>query len=207
MELFSPLAVGVVFGLSAGFAPGPLLTFVVTQTIKHNVKEGLKVAVTPLITDLPIILVSMFILSRISDFSLILGVISLSGSIYILYMSYDCIRTKPVELSIHQGLPNSLKKGSLINALNPHPYLFWIMVGSPLILRFYDDNPLSSSIFILCFYLFLVGSKMFLAVIAGKSRVFLTSKGYLFTMRLLGVLLAVFAFMLIKDAVVFLDIF
>ncbi len=64
-ETLSSLAAGTVFGLSAGFAPGPLLTLVITQTLRHDIREGVKVAMAPLITDLPIILLSLLVLSRL----------------------------------------------------------------------------------------------------------------------------------------------
>ncbi|UCD33501.1 MAG: hypothetical protein JSV38_06465 [Desulfobacterales bacterium] len=52
----SALWVGVMFGLSAGFAPGPLLTLVITQTLRHGIKEGILTASAPVLTDAPIIL-------------------------------------------------------------------------------------------------------------------------------------------------------
>ena len=58
-DMTASLLTGVIFGLSAGFAPGPLLTLVITQTLKHNIKEGVKVALAPLLTDLPIILAAL----------------------------------------------------------------------------------------------------------------------------------------------------
>jgi len=44
---------GIVFGLSGGLTPGPLFTLVVSETLKHGVKEGIKVSVVPLFSDLP----------------------------------------------------------------------------------------------------------------------------------------------------------
>jgi hypothetical protein len=52
----------------------------------------------------------------------------------------------------------------------------------------------------------LIGSKVFLALIAGRSRTFLRSKGYLFVMRGLALILALFAFFLLKDALRFLGV-
>ena len=53
-------------------------------------------------------------------------------------------------------------------------------------------------LFLLGFYLFLVGSKVFLAIVVGKSRAFLTKRGYVWTMRVLGCLLGAFALFLLK---------
>ena len=205
-EALSSLAAGVVFGLSAGFAPGPLLTLVITQTLQHNMREGVKVAMAPLITDLPIILVTLALLSRLSHFDRLLGLISLAGAGYILYLASESIRTGPVTLDEARDEPRSFRKGALINALNPHPYLFWATVGAPHLLKSGQEELLAPFLFLLGFYVFLVGSKVFLAVVVGKSRAFLTKRGYIWTMRFLGCLLAVFAGLLLVDALSLLQI-
>jgi threonine/homoserine/homoserine lactone efflux protein len=38
------LTAGIVLGLSAGFSPGPLTAFVISQALRYGVKEGLKVS-------------------------------------------------------------------------------------------------------------------------------------------------------------------
>lgn len=53
--------------------------------------------------------------------------------------------------------------------------------------------------FIATFYILLVGSKLLLAVITGKSLTFMTGKTYILLMRALGVILCVFAGLLVKD--------
>ena len=206
MEILSSLTAGAILGLSAGFAPGPLLMLVITQTLRHGIREGVKVALVPLITDLPIILVSLFVLNQITGFERALGVISLLGGLYVLYLSYESARTGPVQFEVVEDQPQSLRKGSLANALNPHPYLFWLTVGGPIILRGGDETPFATLVFVSCFYLLLVGSKVALAWAVGRSRTFLTSKRYLYTMRLLGGVLALLALLLFRDALVFLGV-
>jgi hypothetical protein len=53
--------------------------------------------------------------------------------------------------------------------------------------------------FLVAFYMMLVGSKIMLAIAVGKSRSFLSGKVYLYTLRFLGLLLAVFACVLFRD--------
>jgi len=195
--------VGALLGLSAGFAPGPLLTLVVSQTLRHNTREGIRVALAPLITDLPIILASCLFLSRLARFSPVLGWISCIGGIYVLYLAYGNLRAAAVQIEITRVEPGSLRKGALVNLLNPHPYLFWITVGAPTLLNAWQQDRSSPLVFAASFYLFLVGSKVFLAFVVGKSRNFLMSAGYLWVMRALGVLLGLFALVLIRDALVF----
>ena len=64
------LASGVVFGLSAGLSPGPLLTLVISETLKHGTRSGIKVALAPLITDTPIVMLAITVVSQVSDLHL-----------------------------------------------------------------------------------------------------------------------------------------
>ena len=69
------LAMGSILGLSAGFAPGPLLTLVISETLQHDIRAGVKVALAPIVTDLPIIMLTLFILVKLSGFHKVLGII------------------------------------------------------------------------------------------------------------------------------------
>jgi threonine/homoserine/homoserine lactone efflux protein len=200
------LTVGAVLGLSAGFAPGPLLTLVISETLQHDIKSGIKVALAPIITDLPIIILTLFVLSKLSNFHNILGVISLAGGFFILIMGYESIRTKGIELSIRKAVPKSLTKGVLVNVLSPHPYLFWFSVGAPTMTKAMSLNFSVLLAFIICFYTFLVGSKILLAILIGKSKSFLSGKVYIYTMRFLGLVLGVLAFALFHDGLKLLGI-
>lgn len=90
---------GIVFGLAAGISPGPLLTLVIAETLKHSKKEGIFVAAAPLLTDIPIVLISLFIISRVSQSDLILAVIALTGAIFIAYLGYESLVVKEVQLN------------------------------------------------------------------------------------------------------------
>ncbi|MCD4754685.1 MAG: LysE family translocator, partial [Deltaproteobacteria bacterium] len=87
------LAIGSILGLSAGFAPGPLLALVISETLQHNIKAGFKVALAPIITDLPIIILTLFILVKLSNFHNVLGIISCMGGFFVLCLGYQSIRT------------------------------------------------------------------------------------------------------------------
>jgi len=200
VDVISSLTAGTVLGLSAGFSPGPLLALVITQTLRHNIKEGVKVAMTPFITDMPIIIVSLFLLTRLTGLEGVLGAISLLGGLYVLYLAYEALFAGPVNLALPKGQPQSVKKGAIVNALSPHPYIFWITVGAPLVVKAQPYGIMAPLAFLGSFYAFLVGSKVVLAVAVGKSRGFLTSKGYLYAIRILAGGLAIFAFFLLKDA-------
>lgn len=200
------LTIGTLLGLSAGFAPGPLLTLVISETLQHDIKSGVKVALAPIITDLPIIILTLFVLSKLTSFHNILGVISLVGGFFILFMSYESIRTKGVELNLRKIEPRSLIKGVLANALSPNPYLFWFTVGAPIMAKAISLNISAFLVFIISFYTFLVGSKIVLAILIGKSKSFLCGNVYIYTMRFLGLVLGVLAIALFYNGIELLGI-
>ena len=193
------LTIGTVLGLSAGFAPGPLLTLVIAETLQHDIKAGIKVALSPILTDLPIIILTIFVLSKLSNFHGILGVITMLGGFFVLYLGYESIFTKGVELNLDQEKPKALIKGAITNALSPHPYLFWFSVGAPTMTKAMNLYPSAPAAFIIGFYTFLIGSKIFLAILVGKSKTFLSGTRYIYTMRFLGLTLCLLAMFLFHD--------
>ena len=194
------LCSGVVFGLSGGLTPGPLLTLVISETLKHDIKEGMKVAIAPLLTDLPIVFVTVVVLSRLENMLPLLGAVSLLGSAFLTYLAYESISFKGVDIDLEQERPQSMRKGVIVNFLNPSPYMFWFTIGAPLVLKAQNVGIFSAFLFVFGFYVFLVGSKVVVAVVVGKSRFFLKSRNYIYTVRFLGILLLVFAGLFLKDS-------
>lgn len=198
-ETSSFMLAGVIFGLTAGISPGPLLTLVITETLKHNKIEGIKIALVPLLTDIFIIGVTLFIFSQISNFDAILGIISLFGALFLAYLGLESIQTKGLEIDVQASKPRSIQKGIMVNILSPHPYLFWLTVGSPIVFKAYQHSIESALSFILAFYFFLVGSKIMAAVLVDRSRNFLKNKAYIWIMRALGIVLFIFALQFVRD--------
>jgi len=197
--MIGSLTTGTILGLSAGIAPGPLLALVVSESLRYGMKAGIKVALAPVLSDLPIVVLTLYFLARVSAFHMILGMISILGGFVLFYMGYQGVTAKGLDIRLHDLRPASLKKGILVNVLNPHPYLFWVGIGGPTTLKAWDQGTLAAAAFIGSFYLFLVGSKVALAVLVGKYRTFLTGRFYIYTMRILGLILMAFALVLFRD--------
>ncbi|MDY7035615.1 MAG: LysE family transporter [Thermodesulfobacteriota bacterium] len=200
------ITTGIVLGLSAGFAPGPLLTLIISETLRHDIRSGIRVAVSPIFTDLPIIILTLAVLSQLSAFHNILGIISLIGGCVILFMGYESINPKSPDTYLSETEPKSLVKGILANALSPHPYLFWFSVGGPIMSRAMNLNMKAPFAFIGSFYFLLIGSKILLAVLVGRSKSFLNGTLYIYTMRLLGLALCILALFLFRDGLKLLEI-
>lgn len=192
---------GSLLGLSAGFSPGPLTALVVSESIRHSSRAGMKAGLAPLICDAPIILLTLFLISRLSHTNLLLAVISFIGALYIGWLGIKNIRTKSVDFSAGDEKEKSLQKGIIVNFLNPHPYIFWLTVGAPIVVRAASVGWIPPAAFLLGFYAMLVGAKLLMAFLAGSSKKFFAGKAFILINRLMGLLLIIFAIILAGDGV------
>lgn len=191
------LTYATLLGLWAGLSPGPLLMLVVSHTLQHGPREGVKVAMAPLVTDAAIIAVCLLAVRAISEFEAGLGIISLVGGGFVGFLGVQSLRQGPVDLEVASAAPRSLLKGAAVNALSPHPYLFWISVGVPTVIQAYEVSVWASVGFVTVFTTLLVGSKILIAVLVSKSRSVLQGRAYVWVVRCLGALLILFAVKLV----------
>jgi len=193
---------GLGMGLYAGFAPGPLLTLVVAETLRAGVRAGIAAALAPLLTDAPIIMLSLWGLSRISNSDGVLGAISIVGAIAVFYYGVNGIRSGVDTTDSRAAATGSLLRGIVVNAMSPHPYLFWGTVGAPIMLRSHQQLGLSGPlVFLVCFFALLVGGKVVVAILTSASKRYLGTKGHIIVMRGSGLLLCGFALLLLRDGV------
>lgn len=203
-SIWQYISAGIILGLTSGISPGPLLTLVLNQTIRHNKTEGIKVALSPLITDLPIILITVLILGRLARFDMFLAVISFAGAIFLAYLGIESLRTRELSIRLQTSDSGSLKKGIIANFLNPSPYLFWATVGTPLMLKAYKTDLLTSILFMMSFYVFLIGSKVVVAFLVDRTKQFMNQKFYFILMRTLGIVLIIFSLIFLYEGLKYL---
>jgi threonine/homoserine/homoserine lactone efflux protein len=194
------LTAGAIFGLSGGIAPGPTMTIIIAQAVRHGWRGGVKVALSPLITDGPIIVVGVLLLSLFREFNGFLGVISFLGACFLVYLAYESWTTSTIQVEVRAVNPRSILKGVVANFLNPSPYLFWFTIGCPMILQAYEVSSSAVGAFILSFFLGLVGTKAIIAAMVAPFRKFLETRGYVYVMRFLGLLLLLYAGLFFRDS-------
>lgn len=198
-QLLEFVSRGTLLGLAAGFSPGPLTVLVVGETLRHGLRSGLQVAMAPLLTDIPIILLAALLIGRLTDSPLALGALSLAGGLFLLWLGFASLKLGPVMLPPDASPPRSIRKGIAINLLNPNPYIFWAGVGVPTLLSAGETSWAHAAAFLGTFFFFIVGSKALLARLVDGSRAFMQGRVYLGIMRLLGVLLMVYGVLLLRD--------
>jgi threonine/homoserine/homoserine lactone efflux protein len=204
MDIF--LSAGITLGLSAGFSPGPLSTLVISHSLRYGTREGIKVAMAPFITDVPIVLLSVFVMAQLHDSKTAFGIISMIGAAVLFYLAYESFRVDKVSVETDAADSRSVLKGSLVNFLSPNPYLFWLTIGGPKVVEAWMDSALAAVEFLVGFYVCLVGCKVIMAIVAARSKHLLDGKAYRYLMRFLGVALIILAFVLLKEGLVFLAV-
>ena len=167
------LSQGLILGGTAAAQPGPLLAYLLSQTISNGWRRTLPAAFAPLISDIPIVLLMLLLLTRIPDWSLHL--LRIIGGLFLLFWAYGAFKsyktavsTTPQRLqSSHKGVLNA----ALMNFLSPNPYIVWATIAGPIFIAGWRQAPGNGLSFVLGFYLTLIGGFMaFIALFALTKR-------------------------------------
>lgn len=181
---------GAALGLSAGLSPGPLLALVIVQTLRYSVREGAKVAASPLLTDAPIVLAALALTAGLANHPKALALLTFCGALYLGWCGLASLRFTPAGAGPAPASPRSLQRGVLANLLNPSPYLFWGSVGAPLLAQAWGAGGLAAAAaFLAGFFGCLVGAKVLVAWLTGRFGPLLGSRAYMLVMRGLGLML------------------
>jgi len=174
-------------------APGPLLFLVISETIKGDKVNGILIALSPILTDLPIIIATVYGLKAIGDVQTILGILSIIGALFLVYIGVQNLRlVQPASID-NRNYNNSLKRGVITNLLSPHPYIFWITIGAPTFIKASAQSGSAPYLFVAGFYLLLVGSKIGVALLTTSAKDFLHSKMYMLIIKLSGIIIIILA--------------
>lgn len=198
--MLTVVSAALVYGLTGGLAPGPLMTLVLTQTLRYGAREGVRSALAPLITDAPIMFVLLVFLDEIATVRPLVGAIGIAGTLYLLSLAVESWRARPPQKSETAAPPRSLLRGAVVNFLNPNPYLFWLTAGTPMLLKAWQISWFAAAAFIAVFFVCLVGSKIAISLMVARSREHVVGRWYTMAMRTLAVLLVVFAALIAHDA-------
>ena len=144
-DLILGLAIaGATLGIVEGIKPGPLLTMVIRETLSGGLRAGLWTAAAPIFTDGPLVIFSLFAAAWIATNPSALLVITLAGAIFLAQMGYECFGLEPPNMDEDAPPPTgSFLRGVITNLLNPNVYVFWFLIGGPLMASAADEEILA----------------------------------------------------------------
>ena len=172
--MFAYLARGLILGGAAAAQPGPFQAYLLGQTLKNGWRRTLPAAFAPLISDGPIIILVVFLLTQTPDW--LLTLLRFGGGFFLIYLAWGAYQgTKTAVSSPHppptDAARQSMLQAALMNALSPHPYIFWATIAGPIFLDGWQQAPGFGLSFMIGFYGTLCGGFMlFVALFATVGR-------------------------------------
>lgn len=156
---------GAGIGFVAGVSPGPVLTLVVAETLRGGWRRGAAVAAGPLLADGPIIALALLVLAQL-PLELVRAVSLIGGAFLLCLAVATCLNARQARPLGRERLSarGGLLQGLLARMLSPNPYLFWFLVGAPLVLQGSQEHWLAAPSFLFGYYSTIVGSNVALAL-------------------------------------------
>ena len=164
-DLILGLAIaGTTLGIVEGIKPGPLLTMVIRETLSGGLRAGLWTAAAPIFTDGPLVIFSLFAAAWIATNPSALLVITLAGAIFLAQMGYECFGLEPPNMDEDAPPPTgSFLRGIITNLLNPNVYVFWFLIGGPLMASAADEEILAPIAYAITFLVTIMLTKATIA--------------------------------------------
>jgi threonine/homoserine/homoserine lactone efflux protein len=192
--VFSLAIAGITLGIIEGIKPGPLLTTVIKETLTNGFRGGMRAASAPIFTDGPLIVFSIFLAGWIATQPLILCCISLVGAVFLTRMGMECFSLDLPEIDSEEvDISKSFMRGIITNFLNPSMYVFWFLVGGPIMATAADKEPIAPVAYAVSFLISIVLVKITIAYSFSKAKGNISSKNYQLALRICGVAMLLFA--------------
>ena len=160
------------YGLVAAAQPGAFQTFIISETLAKGWRKTLPAALAPLISDGPILVLMLFVLTRLPDWAR--GALHLVSGVFILYLAAGALRAwrsldattliTPVESE------HGLLKAAAMNLVSPGPYLFWGLVTGPILLQAWSESHMSGVAFLAGFYGAMIATLAGIILLFGTAR-------------------------------------
>lgn len=166
------LIFGITYGFAAAVMPGPLMTYLISQTLTNGFRRTFPAVFAPLISDGPIAALVLLILIQVPAGAV--QFLRFSGGLFILYLAFGAIKawrnydsTKIVE---DQSTRKSALNAALVNVLNPNPYLGWSLVLGPLLLKGWQETAVNGIALLAGFYLTMIVTLVGIILLFGAAR-------------------------------------
>jgi threonine/homoserine/homoserine lactone efflux protein len=141
------------FGLTAGALPGPLISYLVTTTLTQGWRRAVPLVTSPLVSDIPIILLTVLILRAVPP--QFINLIQIGGGLFLLWIAYGAwkqYQTGNAFRTEARSNSQSYWRVIVMNWLSPGPYIMWSTVLGPMLLSALQQSAWMGLVFLGSFY-------------------------------------------------------
>jgi threonine/homoserine/homoserine lactone efflux protein len=170
--MWAYLIQGMGYGFAAAVQPGPFQTYLISQTLRNGWQRTLPAALAPLISDGPIIILTLVVLSHVPEW--FQRFLYIAGGLFILYLAYSAFvawrNFDKAGVVTYSASRQSAVRAAMMNALSPGPYIYWSLVTGPILLAGWRKAPVNGVGFLVSFYATVVLSLIAIIVVFGTAR-------------------------------------
>jgi threonine/homoserine/homoserine lactone efflux protein len=136
--MFAALGTVIVTSLSGVMAPGPMFTVTLAKSLKSP-WAGMQVSLGHAVIEVPLILLVYFGLAQFFQNDIVQLVLAVAGGGMIVWTGWGLFRTRKTLVKEGKDTTyNAFTAGILMSGLNPFFLVWWVTVGSLLLMNFLD---------------------------------------------------------------------
>jgi threonine/homoserine/homoserine lactone efflux protein len=182
-----------VIGFTGAMMPGPLMTVAITETVRRGRRAAIMLLVGHALLEIVFIAAFVLGLREVLGNSAVRVGVSLAGGLFLLWMGYGALRDAfdrrtAIDLAAPAARPlyGPIVDGVLASLSNPYWTLWWVTIGSALVLQALQIGPLG----LIAFYIGheaadFVWYGLLIAAVAGGRRL-VTARAYRWILGALG---------------------
>lgn len=175
--MLEPLILGGAIGLFSAAVPGPFSALVAAAALREGFGGGVRIAVVPLLSEVIVLGLTTLLVSSLPD-----GLLRWIGGLGAFFLFYLATRTWKEARSTGQGRPAEVPKArstieaAVLAILSPAPWVFWLLVGSPIFLSSLREGWVPAVLFAGSFLASLIGVNIGIAGLASRGHDTLSPK-------------------------------
>lgn len=150
----SYLFFGITYAFAAAVQPGPFQAFIISQTLSKGWRSTLPASFAPMLSDAPIITITLLILSNVPD--KMVYILQLAGGLFLLYLAWGAYlnwkKFDSMQITEKGTGQQTLFKAAVVNLLNPNPYIGWSLIMGPMLIEGWREAPASGIALVVGFY-------------------------------------------------------
>lgn len=167
MSWLAYMGQGAILGLSAAATPGPLQALLVARSLRAGPARALPLALVPLASDAPATALILLLLFQLP--SAFVTALRVGGIALMIALALGTLRAARRGAAAEEpaGAPRGFVQAGLVNLTNPNMWVFWSVLGCPILAAAWRGSAGHALAFLAAFYACIIGGNAALLVLAG----------------------------------------